>query len=101
MRLVVDNTGALQDSSTYNPSGEAIESGVDPTAPATNPFMFTGQYFDSEIEEYYLRARSPWDIPPCGMQYNPHLGCFTSRDPVASDDSWPLPPARNLSCNSN
>jgi RHS repeat-associated protein len=30
---------------------------------ANDSFLFTGQYFDSEIEEYYLRAR----------QYNPHL----------------------------
>ena len=32
----------------------------------TNPFMFTGQYFDSEIKEYYLRAR----------QYNPHISNY-------------------------
>jgi hypothetical protein len=45
MRLVVDNTGALQDSSTCNPSGEVIESG----GTLDNPFRFTGQYFDAEI----------------------------------------------------
>ena len=35
-------------------------------------FKFTGQYYDSEIDEYYLRAR----------QYDPYIGRFTSRDPV-------------------
>ena len=34
--------------------------------------MFTGQFYDSEIDEYYLRAR----------QYDPYIGRFTSRDPV-------------------
>jgi RHS repeat-associated protein len=77
----------VQNYYTYEPFGQTIESG----GTLDNPFRFTGQYFDSEIEEYYLRAR----------QYNPHLARFTSRDPVASDDSWPLPSARNLSCNSN
>jgi len=69
----------------YEPFGQTMESG----GTLDNPFRFTGQYFDSEIEEYYLRAR----------RYNPHLARFTSRDPVASDDSCPLPSARNLSCN--
>jgi len=31
--------------------------------------MFTGQCYDAEIEEYYLRGR----------QYNPHLAGFTAR----------------------
>jgi len=87
VRLVIDDEGAVQNYYTYEPFGQTIESG----GTLDNPFRFTGQYFDSEIEEYYLRAR----------QYNPHLARFTSRDPVASDDSWPLPSARNLSCNSN
>jgi RHS repeat-associated protein len=34
--------------------------------------MFTGQYYDTEIDQYYLRAR----------QYDPHIARFTTRDPV-------------------
>ena len=42
---------------TYEPFGQTIESG----GTLDNAFMFTGQYYDCEIEEYYLRTR----------QYNP------------------------------
>ena len=46
----------------------------------SNPFLFTGQYFDPEIKEYYLRAR----------QYNPHIGLFTTQDPVFGKLQEPL-----------
>jgi hypothetical protein len=102
VRLVIDDEGGVQNYYTYEPFGQTIESG----GTLDNPFRFTGQYFDSEIEEYYLRARSPGDIsvgdrPLWDMHYTPHIARFTSHDPVASDDSWLLPSARNLSCNSN
>jgi RHS repeat-associated protein len=45
-----------------------------------NPFMFTGQYYDSEIDQYYLRAR----------QYDPLLARFTARDPVLGKFREPL-----------
>jgi RHS repeat-associated protein len=38
----------------------------------TNPFMFAGQYFDSDSGLYYLRAR----------YYDPSTGQFLSRDPL-------------------
>jgi len=47
---------------------------------ANDSLLFTGQYFDCEIEEYYLRAR----------QYNPRIARFTSRDPVAGKFKEPL-----------
>lgn len=46
----------------YEPFGEVIDS----SGSFDNSFMFTGQYFDSEIQEYYLRARQP------GMVACPH-----------------------------
>lgn len=42
--------------------------------------MFTGQYYDSEIDQYYLRAR----------QYDPLLARFTARDPVLGKFKEPL-----------
>jgi RHS repeat-associated protein len=41
------------------------------------PFLFQGQLFDSDVGLYYLRAR----------QYDPYLGRFLQRDPVAYLDS--------------
>lgn len=71
IRQVIDTAGKVVNQYTYNPFGEALEAG----GSLSNPFMFTGQYYDSEIGEYYLRAR----------QYDPHLGRFTGRDPVFGD----------------
>jgi RHS repeat-associated protein len=84
VRLVIDDGGAVQNYYTYEPFGQTIESG----GTLSNCFMFTGQYFDSEIEEYYLRAR----------QYNPHLARFTSRDPIAGQFEQPLTLHRYLYC---
>jgi RHS repeat-associated protein len=42
--------------------------------------MFTGQYFDTEIDQYYLRAR----------QYDPHISRFTARDPIRGKFEEPM-----------
>ncbi len=86
VRLVIDDQSAVKNTYTYEPFGEMFA--TECTETTENPFKFTGQYFDSEIEEYYLRAR----------QYNPRLARFTSRDPVASDGSCLLALVRNVSC---
>jgi RHS repeat-associated protein len=71
VRLVVDETGAVKNSyTTYSPFGELFT--TESAETTENPFKFTGQWYDSEIRQYYLRAR----------QYSPYLGRFTSRDPV-------------------
>jgi len=87
VRMLMDTDCAVQHSYTYNPFGEVLESGHG--SPATsNCFMFTGQFFDSEIDEYYLRAR----------QYDPYLYRFTSRDLVVRDFNEPLALHRYLYC---
>ena len=53
VRQVINQGGSVMNYYTYNPFGETIESG----GTFANAFMFTGQWFDSEINEYYLRAR--------------------------------------------
>jgi RHS repeat-associated protein len=45
-----------------------------------NPLKFTGQWYDAEIGQYYLRAR----------QYDPELMRFISRDPVRGKYENPL-----------
>lgn len=76
VRQMVDTAGNVVKLYTYKPFGETLED----EGTLTNPFKFTGQWFDSEIDEYYLRAR----------QYNPHLARFTSRDPVFGKYKEPL-----------
>jgi len=70
------NTRALTNSSgstvaTYN--YDAYGNIASSTGVATNPFQFAGQYLDSESGLSYMRAR----------YYDPVVGQFISRDPVA------------------
>jgi len=77
VRLVIDDDeGDVVEYYTYEPFGEVI----DDDGTFENAFRFTGQYFDAEIEEYYLRAR----------QYNPGIARFTSRDPVRGKFRKPM-----------
>ncbi len=89
VRLVINNEGVAQNSYTYNPFGESFD--TECTENVTNPFKFTGQWFDSEIEQYYLRAR----------QYDPALMRFTARDPAEAVLGDPLTLHRYLYCKNN
>ncbi|MBN2269444.1 MAG: hypothetical protein JXN61_02460 [Sedimentisphaerales bacterium] len=53
VRLVINDSGSVVKHYTYEPFVELI----DDDCTFDNAFRFTGQYFDFEIEEYYLRAR--------------------------------------------
>ena len=86
VRLVIDDQGAVKNTYTYEPFGEMSASEC--TENVSNPFKFTGQYFDAEIQEYYLRAR----------QYNPHIARFTSRDLVFGQFEEPLTLHNYLYC---
>ncbi len=55
---------------TYEPYGDLIA--TEGTELTENPFMFTGQWYDAELGQYYLRAR----------MYSPKTMRFTTRDPV-------------------
>ena len=71
---------------TYTPfgsfyDGQCIEN-------IANPFKFTGQWHDVEIDQYHLRAR----------QYDPAMMRFTSRDPVIGERTEPLTLHQYLYC---
>ncbi len=55
---------------------------------AENPFKYTGQYFDTEIGQYHLRAR----------MYDPTMRRFTGRDPVDGYYEDPMSLHRYLYC---
>jgi len=80
VRQIIDTSGNVKNRYTYRPFGETYDDEGEVEETITNPFKFTGQYFDSEIDEYYLRAR----------QYDPRIGRFTSRDPVEGEFKEPL-----------
>jgi RHS repeat-associated protein len=79
VRQIIDTSGNVKNMYTYEPFGEALEEQSGTGAPS-NSFMFTGQFFDSEIDEYYLRAR----------QYDPYIGRFASRDPLFGQFKEPM-----------
>ena len=69
---------------SYKPFGELLESG----GTLTNPFKFTGQWRDAEIDQYYLRAR----------MYDPLLMRFAGRDPVRGSFGEPMTLHKYLYC---
>jgi RHS repeat-associated protein len=90
VRQVIDTMGNVVNHYTYRPFGELYPA-PDFEQTVNNPFKFTGQYYDFEINEYYLRARV----------YDPHIGRFTARDPVRGEFKEPLTLHRYLYCLSN
>jgi RHS repeat-associated protein len=84
VRQVIDQNAWVVKYYTFDAFGKTLEEG----GTLTNPFMFTGQWFDSEISQYYLRAR----------QYDPVLFRFTSRDPVFGKFEEPLSLHKYLYC---
>jgi RHS repeat-associated protein len=90
VRQMIDSTGDVLRNYTYGPFGQSLESGK-AGSPPSNPFMFTGQWFDSEIAQYYLRAR----------MYDPQLMRFTARDPVRGKFKHPMSLHKYLYCLNN
>lgn len=86
VRQVVDCNAVTVATYTYNPYGEDFTSECDEDI--YNPFKYTGQWYDAEIAQYYLRAR----------QYDPQLMRFTGRDPVRGKQYEPLTLHRYLYC---
>ena len=71
MTNLTDSSGAVVKTYSYDAFG-VEESPSDSDA---NPFRYCGEYYDSEIEQIYLRAR----------YYDPSLGRFTQQDPAMAD----------------
>ncbi|MEA5620583.1 DUF4114 domain-containing protein [Cronbergia sp. UHCC 0137] len=76
VRLLTDIAGNVANAYLYDPYGSVINQ----LEVQENAYKFTGEQFDSELENYYLRAR----------YYNPATGRFVSRDPFAGFLERPL-----------
>ena len=89
VRLIIDSSGNVKNRYTYKPFGEVFTAETEETI--GNPFGFTGQWYDAEIGEYFLRAR----------MYDPHINRFTGRDPVFGEFQEPLTLHKYLYCGNN
>ena len=78
VRQVIDTDGDVANRYVYEPYGSGFSAEVEETV--DNPFTFTGQWWDEEIGQYYLRAR----------MYDPQTYRFTARDPYQGDFTEPL-----------
>jgi RHS repeat-associated protein len=67
IRYLTNGMGIITDSYIYDAYGKLLSS-VGQTA---NNYLYTGEQFDKNLGQYYLRAR----------YYNPSMGRFTARDP--------------------
>lgn len=77
---VTDSKGAAMWRYEYEPFGAALTTTKVNTKAPVNPVGFTGEYLDTEIPDYHLRAR----------QYDPASGRFRATDPVipARTNQW-------------
>ena len=71
---LTDTTGAVVKSYEYDAFGQEYS----PSSGDTNPFRYCGEYFDSETQSIYLRAR----------YYSPASGRFTQQDPARDGLNW-------------
>jgi len=67
---LLDSAGEVQANYAYDPFGVPVVAGD-----ASNPYQFTGEAWDEEVELLYLRAR----------YYQPETGRFITKDPWAGD----------------
>jgi RHS repeat-associated protein len=72
VRQLVDSAGQIETRYAYDPFGVPLEGNGVP-----NPWQFTGEAWDAEVELLYLRAR----------YYQPETGRFVTRDPW-TPDAW-------------
>jgi len=89
VRETIGTDGLVKGYYTYDPFGKLITGAY--IDGVSNPFKFTGQWYDSQIGWYYLRER----------MYDPALMRLTGRDPVFDRLKGPLTLHRYLYCNND
>jgi RHS repeat-associated protein len=75
VRYLMDGTGTVTDTYTYDAFGTMLEK----TGTTTNAYLFQGEQFDETLGLYYLRAR----------YMDPNLGRFATMDTFEGDNMDP------------
>lgn len=71
---LVNDAGAVVNTYEYDAWGNITYE----TETVDNPIKYAGEYYDDELDMYYLRAR----------YYDPNVGRFTTEDPVRDGVNW-------------
>jgi len=75
-RLLTDEVGVNTDSYNYEAFGETLNK----TGTTKNSYLYTGEQYDSNLDNYYLRAR----------YYDQNIGRFTQQDTWMGSHSDPV-----------
>ena len=89
VRLLLDPNASVVNRYTYNPYGQRLTTETEETV--SNPFQFTGQFYDSNLQQTHNRAR----------QYATALARFTARDPFMGNLNDPVTVHAYLYCLNN
>ena len=79
-RLLTGTNGAISDRYTYDAYGKALDFTTGTLTPLSTKFLYTGEQFDADLQQYYLRAR----------YYNPTVGRFSVPDQLDGTPNDPL-----------
>ena len=88
-RQLVDGSQAILDSFSYDAYGVML--GGNPSTPAATNLLYSGEQFDTNTQQYYLRAR----------YYDQNNGRFNRIDPYAGNSSDPQSLHKYLYCHNN
>ena len=86
-RNLTDSEEVITDTSTYDAFGGVIAQ----EGETENSYLFSGEQYDKNVDQYYLRAR----------YYDFTIGRFTSHDPLLGDQLYPIQQHRYLFANDN
>jgi RHS repeat-associated protein len=78
-RQLMDPSGSVTDEYSYDASGMMIGGNPTTSQPARTSLLYTGEQFDTGLQQYNLRARN----------YDPSIGRFTSMDPFPGSPDDP------------
>jgi RHS repeat-associated protein len=79
-RLLTDTNGVISDRYSYDAYGVALDFTFGTLTPPRTAILYSGERFDSDLQQYYLRAR----------YYNPTIGRFGAQDQQDGTPNDPL-----------
>lgn len=90
-RLLTDTNGVISDRYSYDAYGAALDFTFGTLTPPRTAMLYSGERFDSDLQQYYLRAR----------YYNPTVGRFGAQDQQDGTPNDPLSLHKYAYCQNN